>query len=117
MSSFIRFAKEVLRVIEWGNLLHLPLFGKEGDIASLWQREVRRAFLNNVTFLMVLLASFPIVLSDLYCMEAYQQRFSNPPSPPFSKGGISIRIPLKEYFTHSLTRRPAKKWHAMPLQS
>jgi hypothetical protein len=22
----------VLRVIEWGNLLHLPLFGKEGDI-------------------------------------------------------------------------------------
>jgi len=25
-----------------------PLFAKEGDIASLWQREVRRDFLNNV---------------------------------------------------------------------
>jgi hypothetical protein len=35
--------KKVLRVIEWVNL-HLPLFAKEGDIASLWQREVRRDF-------------------------------------------------------------------------
>jgi len=79
----------VLRVIEWVNLLHLPLFGKEGDIASLWQREVMRDFLNNVTFLMVLLVSFPIFLSDLYCMEAYQhyRGFQIPPHPPFLKGG------------------------------
>jgi hypothetical protein len=32
-----------------------PLFAKEGDITSLWQREVRWDFLNNVVILMALL--------------------------------------------------------------
>jgi hypothetical protein len=52
-TNFGHDKNKVLRVIEWVNLLHLPLFAKEGNIASLWQREVRRDFLNNVTFLMV----------------------------------------------------------------
>jgi hypothetical protein len=41
--------------------------------------------------------------------------------PPFGKGGISISIPLKEYFTHSLTRRPiktkGKSYHPLPVAS
>jgi hypothetical protein len=57
LQGIVRLIIQVLRVIERGNLLHLTLFAKEGDIASLWQMEVRRDFLNNVTFLMVLLVS------------------------------------------------------------
>jgi hypothetical protein len=34
-----------------------PLFAKEGDSASLWQREVRRDFFNNVVILMALLVT------------------------------------------------------------
>jgi hypothetical protein len=34
--------------------LPFPLFAKEGNIASLWQREVRRDFINNATLVMVL---------------------------------------------------------------
>jgi hypothetical protein len=42
--------------------LPLPLFGKEGYITSLWQREVRRDFIINVFILMTLLVNVKIVV-------------------------------------------------------
>jgi hypothetical protein len=41
--------------------LPFPLFAKEGYIASLWQREVRRDFLNNVVIFMASLVAVNIL--------------------------------------------------------
>jgi hypothetical protein len=41
--------------------LPFPLFAKEGYIASLWQREVRRDFLNNVVIFMASLVAMNIL--------------------------------------------------------
>jgi hypothetical protein len=41
--------------------LSFPLFAKEGYIASLWQREVRRDFLNNVVIFMASLVAMNIL--------------------------------------------------------
>jgi hypothetical protein len=50
---------ELLRVLKLNRHklenLPLPLFAKEGDKSSLWQREVRRDFINNVVIIVRLL--------------------------------------------------------------
>jgi len=60
-NKFRLLETEILRVSklnlhESGNL-PLPLFAKEGYKTSLWQREVRRDFINNVVSIMRLLIS------------------------------------------------------------
>ena len=44
--------------------LPFPLFAKEGFKSSLWQREVRRDFINNVVIIMRLLITFLFGISQ-----------------------------------------------------
>jgi hypothetical protein len=52
-----RITKEFINKASLSKNLPSPLFGKEGHITSLWQREVRRDLIINVFILMTLLVN------------------------------------------------------------
>jgi hypothetical protein len=63
--------------------LPLPLFAKEGDKTSLWQREVRRDFINNVVPIMRLLE--PISKSKYYHITTTDRHSRGGGNPCFSR--------------------------------
>jgi hypothetical protein len=50
-----------------GRFPWIPLFGKKGFVPSLWQREVRRDFVNTVFILMTLL----VIQNDISPLSKY----------------------------------------------
>jgi hypothetical protein len=65
-----------------------PECGKEGYIASLWQREVRRDFLNNVVILMAPL----VAMNILWLARGMTELISYPDGQPSNRQDISSNI-------------------------